>query len=147
MVIASALIAFAVPGFAEMVDTEQLKVLCTEKKQADKCFELGEKYRVVEMDNKSALEYFILGCDLDDMTSCVHAGILTQQKATVNTPEWKQAGDFYKKACDQHHDRGCFNLGSLKYKEGRSKQAVEFYKTACDYGNRTACENFKLLQK
>ncbi len=129
------------------MDAEQLKSLCQEKKNADACFDLGEKYRVVDMNNKSALDYFQQGCELKHMTSCVHAGILTQAKGAQNSPEWKKAAEFFEIACNEHHDKGCFELGALKYREGRAKKAAEYFKIACDYGNKVACDNAKNLQK
>ena len=141
------LLLVAVPDYSAALEEEQMKTFCTEKKDADQCFALGEKYRTVEMNNTAALEYFTLGCNLDHMTSCVHAGILTQQKGAQNSPEWKTAADLYQKACDQHHDRACFNLGTLKYKEGRASKAKELFELACEYGNKIACENLKKLVK
>jgi hypothetical protein len=93
------------------------------------------------------LEYFASGCRLEHMTSCVHAGILIQQMGTQNSPEWKEAAEFFQKACDQHHDKGCYNLASLKYKEGRSKKAAELYQLSCDYGNPMGCGKAKSLTK
>lgn len=137
----------AVPRYTAAIDDDQMKVLCTEKKDADQCFSMGEKYRVVDMNNTAALEYFTLGCNLDHMTSCVHEGILTQEKGAQNSPEWKRAAELFQKACDQHHDKGCFELATLKYREGRAKKAVELYHLACEYGNKIACANEKKLTK
>lgn len=144
-VLAALLLAVSGPSLA--LEEDAMKSFCTEKKDADQCFALGEKYRTVDMNNSSALEFFTLGCNLEHMTSCVHAGILTQQKGTQNSPEWKTAADLYQKACDQHHDRGCFNLATLKYKEGRANKAKELFQLACDYGNKIACENMKKILK
>ena len=141
------LLLLAVPEYAAGMDEEQMKTLCTEKKDADQCFALGEHYRVVDLNNKAALEYFILGCGLEHMTSCVHAGILTERNGIQNSAEWKQAADFYQKACDQHHDKGCFNMGMLKFKEGRAKKAMELFQLACDYGNSPACSKLKSMIK
>ena len=147
LIAALAVLLLAVPGYVAAADDEQMKAFCTEKKDADQCFALGEKYRTVDMNNKDALEFFVLGCNLSHMTSCVHAGILTQLKGVQNSSEWKQAAEFYEKACEQHHDKGCFNLASLKYREGRAKKAMELYQLACDYGNKMACDNAKRLTK
>ncbi|MBI4384004.1 MAG: sel1 repeat family protein [Nitrospinae bacterium] len=146
-VLAVVTLLWSVPGFSQVMDTEQLKSSCQEKKTADACFELGEKYRVVEMDNKTALEYFLQGCELKHMTSCVHAGILTEVKGTQNSPEWKKAAELFETACNEHHDKGCFELGALKYREGRSKKATEYFKIACEYGNKIACNNMKKFEK
>jgi TPR repeat protein len=142
-----AVILLAVPEQSSALDEDSMKAFCTEKKDADQCFALGEKYRTVDMNNTAAMEFFTLGCKLEHMTSCVHAGILIQQKGTQNSPEWKEAGELYQKACDQHHDRGCFNLATLKYKEGRANKAKELYQLSCDYGNKVACDNMKKILK
>lgn len=142
-----AILLFAVPNYAAAVEVEDLKALCTEKKSGDQCFALGEYYRTVDMNNKSAIEYLVLGCNLDNMTSCVHAGILLQQSGTMGSGEWKQAADLFQKACDQHHDKGCYNLGTSKFKEGRAKKAMELYQLACEYGNQMGCNKVKSLTK
>ena len=48
--------------------------------------------------------------------------------------------------CDKDQDMGCFNLGALKYKEGRQKAAIKYFKKACDLGHPTACHNLKKLE-
>lgn len=142
-----AVFLLAIPELSIAFEEDSMKAFCTEKKDADQCFALGEKYRTVDMNYTTALEYFTLGCNLGHMTSCVHAGILIQQKGTQNSSEWKTAGDLYQKACDQHHDRGCFNLATLKYKEGRANKAKELFQLACEYGNKVACDNMKKILK
>ena len=63
------------------------------------------------------------------------------------SPEWKKAVKLFQKACDAGEDGACFNIGSLKYKEGRASAAKKYYKQACDMGNQSGCTNLKGLQK
>ncbi len=126
---------------------EGLERLCNEEKNGLACLQLGENSRVMDRDNKTALKYFRTGCDNNNMTACVHAGILIQMNGTQYSKQWKEAAALYQKACDQDHDKACFNLGSLKYREGRAKKAIKFYDKACELGNIMACSNAKTLKK
>ncbi len=120
--------------------TVKMKALC-EEGNGTACFKVGERYRVVEQDPKSAVPYFIKACDGDHYTGCTHAGILIQSQGLQYSKQWKQAAKLFKKSCDVDSDRACFNLGSLKYREGRQKAAAKYYKKACDLGNQQACHN------
>ncbi len=120
----------------------KLKGLC-EKGNGTACFRIGERYRIVEQDPKSAIPYFIKACDGNYYTGCTHAGILIQNQGLQYSKQWKQAAKLYQKSCDADSDRACFNLGSLKYREGRQKASAKYYKKACDLGNQQACHNFE----
>lgn len=142
------IVIFICSGITFAEDTPQEakeKQLC-EEGNSTACFKVGERFRTVELDNKSALPYFQKGCDGGHMTACTHAGILTQMKGKQYSPQWKEAVKLFQKACDAKEDRACFNLGSLKYKEGRQKAAIKYFTLACDMGNRLACDNKARLE-
>ncbi|MFQ5444397.1 MAG: tetratricopeptide repeat protein [Nitrospinales bacterium] len=116
----------------------KLKALC-EKGNGTACFRIGERYRTVELDNKSSILYHLKACDTGYITGCTHAGILILMTGKQYSPEWKKAAKLFAKGCDINSDRACFNLGQLKYKEGRQK--------ACDLGNAVACSSYKKLTR
>lgn len=122
-----------------------LKKLCAEKNDSA-CFRIGEKYRILERDNKTALEYYLKACDTGHLDACTYAGILTAGKGRQYSPEWKKAAELFKLTCDQNQEMGCFNLGALKYKEGRQKAAIKYFKKACELGHQTACSNLHNLE-
>ena len=124
----------------------KMKSLC-EEGNSTACFELGERYRTLERDNNIALQYFIKGCDAGHMIACTHGGILTQMTDKQYSPAWKRAAKMYQKACDAEESQACFNMGLLKYKEGRASSARKYFKIACDMKNQVACHNLKNLQK
>jgi TPR repeat protein len=141
----------AIPGnfaFAEE-DPQIAKLieLCDKEKNSTACFKMGERYRILERDNATALTYFLKGCDGDHMTACTHAGILTQMSDKQYSKAWKDAAKLYQKACDAGEDPACFNMGNLKYREGRASSARKYYKLACDMKNAPACANLRKLEK
>jgi S1-C subfamily serine protease len=103
------------------------------------CFAMGEKYRVVEQDNKTALEFFRKACNRDYMTGCTHGGILLFMSGTNGSAQWREAKKMFQKACDAEEDPSCYNLGTLSYKEGRQEKAIKYYKKACRMGNQPGC--------
>lgn len=126
-------------------DVAKYKALC-EKGNGTSCFKIGERYRVVEIDKKSATVYHLKACDHGYITGCTHAGILIQMTGKQYSPQWKQAATLFTKGCDVNSDKACFNLGQLKYKEGRQKAALKYWGKACDLGNQVACANNKRLK-
>jgi len=148
LIIAIAIIAISIvlsPQFTFAEEDEmvvKMKTLC-EEGNGTACFKMGERFRVIEQDPKSAVPYFIKACDVDYFTGCTHAGILIQSQGLQYSKQWKQATKLYQKACDAKSDRACFNLGSLKYREGRQKASAKYYKIACDLGNQQACHNYR----
>ncbi|MFQ5451775.1 MAG: tetratricopeptide repeat protein [Nitrospinaceae bacterium] len=124
----------------------KMKSLC-EEGNSTACFRLGERYRILERDNKTSLAYHLKACEHGYITGCTHAGILIQMTGTQYSPQWKKAAKLFLKGCDAKSDRACFNLGSLKYKEGRQKAAMKYWKLACDLGNQTGCHNYKKLKR
>ena len=126
--------------------TTKLINLCKES-NATACFSMGERYRVVEQDNKTALEFFRKACDGDYMTGCTHGGILLFMSGKHSSAQWKEAKKMFQKACDAGEDPACYNLGSLSYKEGRQKRAIKYYKKACKMGNQGGCAREKRLAR
>jgi TPR repeat protein len=127
-------------------ETAKLKNLCKEG-NSTACFSMGERFRVVEQDNKAALEFFRKACDGDYMTGCTHGGILLFMSGKHSSAQWKEAKKMFQKACDAGEDPACYNLGSLSYKEGRQKRAIKYYKKACKMGNPGGCAREKRLAR
>lgn len=127
-------------------ETTALKDAC-EKGNGTACFKIGERYRTVEMDNKKSIVYHLKACDNDYITGCTHAGILTQMTGKQYSAQWKKAAKLYTKGCDAKSDKACFNLGQLKYKEGRQSAAKKYWKKSCDLGNAVACSNFERISR
>ena len=127
-------------------ETKAMKENC-EKGNGRDCFKIGERYRVIEMDNKSSIPWHLKACDVDYITGCTHAGILIQMTGKQYSPQWKRAAKLYLKGCDAKSDKACFNLGQLKYKEGRQSAAKKYWKLSCDLGNPVACANFKRISR
>jgi len=135
------------PGFAEEdAETKGLKELC-KNKNSTACFKLGERFRIVERDNKTALPYYLQSCETGHLDGCNYAGILTTANGKQYSPEWKEAARMFKITCDKDQEIGCFNLGALKYKEGRQSAAKKYFKKACDLGHLTSCDNYERLIK
>lgn len=111
------------------------------------CFNMGERARVIDQDNKTALSFYKKACDSDYMTGCTNGGILTMMTGTQYSPQWKEAKKMFKKACDAGEDPSCFNLGTINYREGRQKKAIKFYAKACKMGNKDGCAKEKRLRR
>jgi TPR repeat protein len=111
------------------------------------CFLMGQRFRTVELDNKTALTYYVKACELNDMDGCNIGGILTQQNGLQNSKDWKDAFKLFAKACAAKHDSACANIGSLKYREGRQKAAIKYYTMACELGNEIGCANTQRLKR
>ena len=126
--------------------TQRKRALC-EKDNSTACFQLGERYRIIERDNKTALKFYIQACDLGYMTGCTNGGILSIMKGTPYSKEFKLARKMFDKACEAGEDPSCFNLGTLNYKEGRQKKALQYYLKACDMGNQPGCARHKRLSR
>ena len=127
-------------------ETKAMKENC-EKGIGQDCFKIGERYRVIEMDNKASITYHLKACDADYITGCTHAGILIQMTGKQYSPQWKKAVKLYTKGCTAKSDKACFNLGQLKYKEGRQSAAKKYWKLSCDLGNPVACSNHKRISR
>ena len=125
---------------------KSLKTKC-EEGVSRSCFLMGQRFRTVELDNKTALAYYVKACELDDMDGCNIGGILTQQQGLQNSKHWKEAFKLFEKACIAKHDSACANIGSLKYREGRQKAAIKYYTMACELGNEIGCANTQRLKR
>ncbi len=126
--------------------TQKKRALCDEG-NSTACFQMGERYRIIEQDNKIALGFYVKACDGGYMTGCTNGGILTTMRGTPYSKEFKLARKMFTKACDAGEDPSCFNLGTLNYKEGRQKKALQFYLKACDMGNELGCAKHKRLSR
>ena len=126
--------------------TKKKRALCEEGNSAA-CFQMGERYRIVDQDQKTALNFYIKACDAGYMTGCTNGGILLVMKGTPYSKEFKQAKKMFIKACEAGEDPSCFNMGSLYYKEGRQKRSLQYYLKACDMGNPMGCAKHKRLSR
>ena len=126
-------LGFFAPG-ALAQEEEEMEALC-KKGNSTACFKLGERYRILDKDNKKALKYYVIACDAGYMTGCTNGGILLAMKGTPYSKEFKQARKMFDKACEAGEDPACYNMGTLNYKEGRQSKAIKYYKKACDMGN------------
>jgi len=111
------------------------------------CFKMGERYRVVERDNKTAAGFYRSACEADYMTGCTYGGNLLFMAGSHGSAKWKEAKKMYLKACEADEDASCYMLGQLTYKEGRQKKAVKYFKQACEMGNQGGCAKAKRLTR
>ena len=139
---------FALASLGNTVWAQQktMKSLC-EDGNSTACFKVGRDSLSLDRDKKAALVYFVKACDGGHMTGCTFGGNLMQNTGTQYSPQWKKAAKMFQKACDAGEDASCFNLGSLKYKEGRASRAKKYYQKACDMGNQPGCANVEWLSK
>ena len=135
---------FAPGAFAQQ--EEEMEALCKEG-NSTACFKLGERFRILDKDNKIALKYYVIACDAGYMTGCTNGGILLAMKGTPYSKEFKQARKMFDKSCEAGEDPACFNLGTLNYKEGRQSKAIKYYKKACGMGNQGGCAKEKRLNR
>lgn len=133
-------------GTTVWAEEDKLLDLCNQG-NSTACFERGKKYLSLDKDNNRAIEVFRIGCEKDHMLACLWGGNLIQNKGKQYSPEWKEAAQMFKKACDAKEDAACFNLGALYYKEGRASKAKTLFQVACDMGNKPGCENVEWLSK
>ena len=124
-----------------------LKMLCEEKKVSISCWKLGDRYRTLDRNIKKALSYYEKACEMGLMDGCSYAGVLLANRGTPYSKDFKKATKYFGLACDQKHDLACFNLGSIKYKEGRAKKAIKYYDIACELGHKGACARSTRLKK
>ena len=136
----------AASGSTVWAEKKTMKGLC-EEGNSTACFKAGQDALSLDRDKKAAMAFFIKACDGDYMTGCTFGGNLMQNTGAQYSPAWKKAAKMFQKACDAGEDSSCFNLGSLKYKEGRASRAKKYYKQACDMGNQPGCANLEWLSK
>ena len=111
------------------------------------CFKMGERYRIIERDNKTAIGFYKKACEKDYMTGCTNGGILLFMSGAHGSSQWKNAKKMFQKACDAEEDTSCYNLGTMNFKEGRQKKALKLYQQACKMGNQNACAREKRLSR
>jgi hypothetical protein len=140
------IVCFLSTSIDARAEADNLLDLCNNG-NSSACFERGKKYVTLDRDNKKAIVLFRKACGVDHMTACLWGGNLIQKTGTQYSPQWKEASKMFQKACDAGEDGGCFNLGSLYYKEGRASKAKKLFKKACDLGNQAGCDNVKWLSK
>ncbi len=132
-----------IPAWAE---EDKMLTLC-ESGNSTACFKRGQQFLTLERDKKKAIEVFRKACASDHMTACTWGGALIQNTGTQYSKQWKEAAKMFNKACDAGEDASCFNLGALKYKEGRKSSAIKYFQKACDLDNIVGCDNVKWLNK
>ena len=140
---------FILPLFSWAADdkvTAATRSACKDGNSAA-CFKMGERYRIIERDNKTALGFYKKACEKDYMTGCTNGGILLFMSGAHGSSQWKNAKKMFQKACEAGEDPSCFNLGTLSYREGRQKRAIKFYKQACAMGNQSGCAKEKNLKR
>jgi TPR repeat protein len=137
---------FLINGNRVQAEEDKLLTMCNEGNSVA-CFKRGQKYVTLDKDTKKAIPLFRKSCAADHMTACLWGGNLIQNTGKQYSPEWKEAAAMFKKACEAGEDGGCFNLGSLYYKEGRARKAKKLYKKACNMGNKIGCDNVEWLSK
>ena len=138
-------LGFFAPG-ALAQEEEEMEALC-KKGNSTACFKLGERYRILDKDNKKALKYYVIACDAGYKTGCTNGGMLLAMKGTPYSKEFKQARKMFDKSCEAGEDPACFNLVTLNYKEGRQSKAIKYYKKACGMGNQAGCAREKRLKR
>ncbi|WP_282010556.1 tetratricopeptide repeat protein [Nitrospina watsonii] len=137
------LAVWSTPVWAE---EDELLKLC-ESGNSAACFERGKKYVTLDNDIKSAIPLFRKSCEENYMTACIWGGIYIQNRGKQYSSEWKEAAAMFEKACNAKEDAACFNLGALKYREGRQSASLKWFKVACDMGNQPACDNIVKINK
>jgi TPR repeat protein len=127
-----------------------LKPAC-ENGDYEACFRLGERYRILDQDEKAALPFLEKSCELakenDNTTGCSHAGILLMKRGAPYSEDFKKAAQHLEKACNGRNDRACYNMGTLKFKEGKQKAAIKYFDLACQYANKEGCARAEKLRK
>lgn len=128
-------------------ETAKMRSSCEEKGNSTACFRMGERYRIIEQDNKVAVKFYKKACEAGYMTGCTNGGILLFMQGTHGSAQWKEAKKMFTKACDAGESQSCFNMGTLSFKEGRQSRAIKFYHRACEMGNDFGCAREKKLKR
>jgi len=126
--------------------TKKKRALCEEGNSAA-CFQMGERYRIVDQDQKTALNFYIKACDAGYLTGCTNGAVLLVMKGGSFGKDSKQAKTMFTKACEAGEDPACFNMGKLFFNQGRQKKSLQYYLKACDMGNQAGCAKHKRLSR
>ncbi|XP_038218025.1 cytochrome c oxidase assembly factor 7 homolog [Zerene cesonia] len=150
---------------------------CLDYNYGKSCLKYGNYKLIGKGGNKSepeeALKFFEKGCELNDPTSCLHAGLLlTATGPDATAPKDVPKGyNYLKKACDSNEAMACHYLAGM-YLSGvprnpkqfnphnpeknktldyllrpDMKQAFSFAKRGCELGHVYACANVSLMYK
>ncbi|XP_047539230.1 cytochrome c oxidase assembly factor 7 homolog [Vanessa atalanta] len=150
---------------------------CMEYNYGKSCLKYGN-YALIgrgreKSDPQEALKYFEKGCELNDPTSCLHAGLLLTATGPAITVQRDvpKGYNYLKKSCDNNEAMACHYLAGM-YLTGVPKnpkeynphnpeknanidflikpdlkQAFQFAKRGCELGNVFACANVSLMYK
>ncbi|XP_046972628.1 cytochrome c oxidase assembly factor 7 homolog [Vanessa cardui] len=149
---------------------------CMEYNYGKSCLKYGN-YALIgrgrEKNDQEALRYFEKGCELNDPTSCLHAGLLLTATGPAITVQRDipKGYNYLKKSCDNNEAMACHYLAGM-YLTGVPKnpkeynphnpeknanidflikpdlkQAFQFAKRGCELGNVFACANVSLMYK
>jgi len=112
------------------------------------CHSIGAFYlngkNPIKKNKKKAIEYFTLGCKIDDAISCFN--IATVLEALPNLKDrFSKATALYQRSCNLGLSQACYNLGNAYHSGKGVKQdytkARELYKQACDSNMAQGCYN------
>ena len=122
------------------------------------CIELGHAYEHgsgVPKSSKQAVEFYIKGCNLGDLSGCREAGDVYSWRAFADSDageDYARAATFYVRACDGGEDLSCDDLGDL-YRDGNGvpkdlAKAKFYYSRACSLSTELhfGCDDLKKLQ-
>ncbi|XP_050668521.1 cytochrome c oxidase assembly factor 7 homolog [Leptidea sinapis] len=150
---------------------------CLEYKYGKSCLKIGN-YNLIgkgldKSDTQEALKYFEKGCELNEPTACLHAGLLLtgsgpDSKIDRNVPK---GYDYLTKSCEGKDANACHYLAGMylsgvpknpkefnPHKPEKNKnieylikqdymKAFEFAKSGCELGNMYACANVSIMYK
>lgn len=136
----------SLPGHKkEEIKTEGPKVLKIDhqklclKGSASDCYKVGEDYK--KWDNlELSLAYFLKGCRLEDLNSCVGSGVIYE-----NFRNFIAAKKKYNKACKKDNGLGCYHLGIHYSRFKNFKRGKQFLKLSCDLKNPQGCKGLGLF--
>jgi serine/threonine protein kinase/TPR repeat protein len=121
------------------------------------CIELGHAYEFgwgIQKSSKQAIEFYIKGCNLGDLSGCREAGDVYGWRAYDSDAgeDYARAATFYARACDGGEDLSCDDLGDL-YRDGNgvphdTVKAKFYYSKACSLSTELhfGCDELKKLQ-
>jgi hypothetical protein len=120
---------------------------------ADRCRRLAATYAFgqgVEKDESRATALYELACAMQDPSSCVFAGQMSEFARGVTKDDAK-AARFYERACDLRWTTGCYNL-AIMYERGTGvlrdrARAGELYQASCTAGVPQACDKGNVMHE
>ena len=103
--------------------TAKMRSACDSENNSAACFRMGERYRIVERDNKNALIFYKKSCDAGYMTGCTNGGNLLYMKGTQYSKQWKEAKKCIKRPVMQEKIVPVLTLDQLTTeKEDKKRQ-------------------------